>query len=149
MEKETLKERKKFRYEQNLIKKRERAIDEKDGVAYIQTTLELGYDLDEIPGLADEGYSQMVLDTGKSMNLGGLEEISLELDKELKRQLEFTKIINLSTLSSIRQSKTRLKLKGILGKLKKKGYDTNYSPNMNNSEMWKCYFKARRDILSL
>ena len=147
--KEAFPERKKFRYEQNLIKKREKAIKESDGVNYVLTTLSLGFNLDEVPGLAEEGYAQMALDTKKSMDTGGLEEISLELDKELKEQLKFTKIMNSTSYKSIMQSKTRLKLKRVLGELQRAGYEIDYSPDMSTSEMLNLYFPARKDILNL
>ena len=131
-------------YIKGLKEKRARAITERDGIMYIQTTEALGFDLDEIPGLADKGYDQMALEQNPSKNTGGL-EASLESDKKAK----WVGIINSTNYFSIRQGPTRLKLKRVLGKLKKAGCDTKYDPKMNTSEMWGCYFKDKKNILSL
>ncbi len=133
---------KKTKYERNLEEERAEAILERDGLTYIKTTAALGLDLNEIPDLAEEGYAQMEIEKNQSRK--SLENIPLVSDEES----EFVRIINSKSLHNILQSKTRLKLKGILGRLKKAGYNTNYSPSMNTSEMKRCYFEARKDILN-
>ena len=131
-------------YIANLKRQRKKAIINSDRENYIKTTLELGLDLAEVPYLAKEpeerdDLEKIVLEEG-----GKIEDNSLKTDNN-----EFVEIINSRSLQNIEQSYTRRKLKGVLGKLKRKGYNTDYSPNMNTTEMWNCYFEDRRHILSL
>ena len=130
-------------YIANLKRQRKQAIINSDRENYIKTTLELGLDLAEVPYLAKEpeekeDLEEIVLEERK------IENIPLKVDKS-----KFVEIMNLRSCKNIKQSYTRRKLKEILGKLKRKGYETNYSPNMNLTEMWNCYFEDRRAILSL
>ena len=137
-------ERKKSKHEQNLEEKRAQAIVEGDRDAYIKTTLELGYDINEVPWLAGEPEERENLEKIVLEERGKIRNISLKVDKS-----KFVEIINSTSCQNIRQSNTRRKLKRVLGMLKIKGYETNYSPDMNTAEMWTCYFKDRRNILSL
>jgi len=137
-------ERKTSKREQNLENIREQAIVERDREKYIQTTLELGYDIGEVPWLAGEpeereDLEEIILEEEK------IENVPLKVDKNK----EFVEIMNSKSFQNIKQSYTRRKLKKLLGSLKRKGYETNYSPNMNTTEMLGCYFKDRRDILNL
>jgi len=132
-------------YIANLKEKREQAIKDWDRETYVKTTGKLGLDLGEVPDLAKEpeekeDLEEIVLEEG-----GKIGNISLKTDKNKK----YVEIINSRSFQNIKQPKTRQKLKGILGSLKRKGYETNYSPKMNLTEMWNCYFEDRRAILSL
>jgi len=49
-------------YIEELKEKRSKAIAERDGIAYVQTTVELGFDLNEVLGLAREGIEKMNLE---------------------------------------------------------------------------------------
>ena len=66
-----------------------------------------------------------------------------------EKDLEYYDIITSKSYQNIMQGQTRRKLKRVLGRLKKERYETNYSPNMSTTEMWDCYFDARKDILNL
>jgi len=137
-------ERKTSKREQNLENIREQAIVERDREKYIQTTLELGYDIGEVPWLAGEpeereDLEEIILEEEK------IENVPLKVDKNK----EFVEIMNSKSFQNIKQSYTRRKLKKLLGSLKRKGYETNYSPNMNTIEMLGCYLKDRKDILNL
>ena len=137
-------ERKKGKREQNLEEKRAQAIVEGNRDVYIKTTLELGYDINEVPWLAGEPEEKENLEEIVLEERGKIGNISLKVDKS-----KFVEIMNSRSRQNIEQGQTRRKLKKILGELKRKGYGTNYSPGMNTAEMWTCYFKDRRDILSL
>jgi len=131
-------------YVEGLKEKRAQAIVERDRETYIKTTLELGYEIGEVPLLVEEPKEKEDLEEIVLEESGKIEDNSLKTDNS-----EIVEIVNSRSLQNIEQSKTRQKLKGILGSLKRKGYETNYSPNMNTTEMWNCYFKDRRHILSL
>lgn len=133
-------------YIKELKEKRAQAIKDWDRKTYIETTEKLGYDINEVPWLAGEpeekeGFLEEIVLEG----CGKTKDISLKVDKNK----EFAEIMNSKSCQNIKQSYTRRKLKEVLGKLERAGYDTNYSPNMNTTEMWVCYFKDRRDILNL
>jgi len=101
----------------------------------------MGYGPDEDPrGSQGMNLANLVLAKG-----GEMKNISLKADKNK----EFVELINSISYQNIMQGQTRRKLKGVMGKLKRKGYDTLYSPNMDTSEMWGCYLNARKDILKL
>ena len=131
-------------YVEGLKEKRAQAIVERDRETYIKTTLELGYEIGEVPLLVEEPKEKEDLEEIVLEESGKIEDNSLKTDNS-----EIVEIVNSRSLQNIKQSKTRQKLKGILGSLKRKGYETNYSPNMNTTEMWNCYFEDRRHILSL
>ncbi len=137
-------ERKKGKRERNLEEKRAQAIVEGDRDIYIKTTVELGYDINEVPWLAGEPEEKENLEEIILEERGKIGNIPLNVDKS-----KCVEIINSISCQNIRQSHTRRKIKQVLGKLKIEGYETNYSPDMNTIEMWACYFKDRRDILSL
>jgi len=138
-------ERKKGIREQNLEKTRAQAIVEGDSDTYIKTTLELGYDLKEVPWLAEEPKEKEDLADIVLAEGGEMKNISLKTDKNK----EFVEIINSKSYQNIIQGPTRQKLKRIIGDLKRKGYDTPYSPDMDTSGILRCYLNARRDILKL
>lgn len=130
-------------YIEGLKGKRAQAIAEGDRETYIKTTLELGYDIGEVPWLAQEPKEKedleaIVLEEKK------IENTSLKVDES--KSIE---IMNSRSLQNIKQSSTRRKLKKLLGDLKREGYVTNYRPDMNTTELWDCYFKDRRAILNL
>ena len=129
----------------NLKEKREQAIRDWDRETYVKITGKLGLDLGEVPNLAKEPEERDDLEKIVLEESGKIGNISLKTDKNK----EYVEIINSRSLQNIKQPKTRQKLKGILGLLQRKGYETNYSPNMNTTEMWNCYFEDRRHILSL
>ncbi len=129
----------------NLKEKREQAIRDWDRETYVKITGKLGLDLGEVPNLAKEPEERDDLEKIVLEESGKIGNISLKTDKNK----EYVEIINSRSLQNIKQPKTRQKLKGILGLLQRKGYETNYSPNMNTTEMWNCYFEDRRAILSL
>jgi len=91
-------------------------------------------------GFQGMNLAGLVLDKG-----GEMKNISLKTDKNK----EFVEIINLTPYQNIIQNQTRQKLKRIMGKLKRKGYDTLYSPDMDTSGILRCYLNARKDILKL
>ena len=129
----------------NLKEKRDQAIRDWDRETYVKITGKLGLDLGEVPNLAKEPEERDDLEKIVLEESGKIGNISLKTDKNK----EYVEIINSRSLQNIKQPKTRQKLKGILGLLQRKGYETNYSPNMNTTEMWNCYFEDRRAILSL
>ena len=132
------------KYIEGLKEKRAQAIRDWDRETYIKTTAKLGLDLGEVPGLVVEPEERENLEKIVLEERGKIENIPLKVDKS-----KFVEIMNSRSGQNIKQSNTRRKLKRVLGMLKIKGYETNYSPDMNTAEMWTCYFKDRRNILSL
>ena len=101
----------------------------------------MNYDFDKDPsGSQGINLAGLVLDKG-----GDMKNISLKADKNK----EFVEIINSKSYQNIIQNPTRQKLKRIMGDLKRKGYETPYFPNMDTSDILRCYLDARKDILKL
>ena len=101
----------------------------------------MNYDFDKDPsGSQGINLASLVLDKGRKMK-----NISLKTDKNE----EFVEIINSRSYQNIIQGPTRQKLKRIMRELKRKGYDTPYSPDMDTSDILRCYLNARKDILKL
>jgi len=146
---------KEYPWERNLKKKWEKAIAERDGEKYVLTSLSLGYDPEDIPDLAQEGYAQMALDTKKSMDTGGLEEISLELDKELKEQLEFKAILENYDYKTLYNKMQKEKFNEIFSRLKKAEYQgldgegMEDWKKMDEIQRWNYLSKVRKHVSSL
>lgn len=133
------------KYIEGLKEKRAQAIKDWDRETYVKTTRKLGYDIGEVPWLAQEPKEKEDLEEIVLEERGKIGSISLKADKNK----EFVEIMNSTSSQNIKQSYTRRKLKRVLGKLKREGYETNYDPDMNTTELWNCYFKDRRAILNL
>jgi len=131
-------ERKKGTRERNLEKKREQAIAENDGVLYLQTSTELGFDLDEVPHLKEEGLAKITLE-GRQ--------------KELEdATLKYKSILGEYNPKSLYRNLPRQQFKGLFGRLKKAGYQgpegegmKDYS-GMSVEQMWSYFSEIRRDL---
>lgn len=126
-------------YIKNLEKKRAQAISEGDRETYVKTTLELGYDIGEVPWLAEEpeekeDLEEIVLENG----------IGKSLSSKLKRLYD---IVNRSF--SELQSGERIspkEYKQRLSELKKAGWPVKRYSEMRRREVKSCFSRVQQKI---
>ncbi|MCK5624372.1 hypothetical protein KAI04_00850 [Candidatus Pacearchaeota archaeon] len=142
------------KYVANLKEKRERAIARWDGIEYIQTTTELGFDLDEVPGLVTRGHAQMAsLGEVVRTNTGNLETNVLEDSQESgKEESKFSLILKSCDFHFLYENMDNQNLKGPLGELKRAGYKGPDGKGMQDyfhmdvAQKWNYINEIRKDL---